>query len=78
MQSRIIKPLFLGILLLGLGGAAYAQYQMQHIHMWQKMNETYGQNTWGQRVVICTWKCTSDFNNPHMTQTQGSSWCPSP
>ena len=75
MKSKRLVGISLAAICLTLSAAAYAQY---HFHSWQKMNQTYGQNAYGGKVVICNWKCNSDYNNPHMTQTQGSSYCPMP
>ena len=74
MRDKRLKGALV-LICLATAGLAYAQ---QHFHVWQKMNETYGQDAFGNRVVICNWKCTSDYNNPHMTQTQGSGFCPTP
>ena len=49
-----------------------------HYHSWSKENETVGTNAWGQQVKICTWKCSTDWQNPHYTQTQGAAYCPQP
>ena len=69
-----MKKLLLIVLML-FAGQVLAQY---HVHLWTKQNETYGQDRWGNKVIVCSWKCTADYQNQHFTQTQGSSWCPRP
>lgn len=62
------------ILLLAVSGLASSS----HYHAWAKMNETQGTDGYGNQVTICSWKCISDYQNPHFTQTQGSGYCPMP
>mgnify|MGYP005863716189 FL=1 len=52
--------------------------QSAHYHSWYKVNETYGRDQFGVQVIICSWKCTADYANPHFTQTQGVGFCPHP
>jgi len=61
------------IALLFFSGLAFA-----HTHIWNKQNETYGQDAYGNSVVICSWKCSYQYNNQHFTQTQGFGYCPPP
>ena len=63
------------LLVLLISAAAYGQF---HSHIWQKQNETRGQDAYGNTVVICSWKCSYDYNNHHFTQTQGMGYCPMP
>ena len=49
-----------------------------HIHLWQKQSETIGQDGFGAPVRICSWVCTTDMNNPHVTTTAGPGMCPTP
>jgi hypothetical protein len=72
------RKLTVALVLICLATAGVAYGQMQHYHSWQKLNQTFGQDAFGNRVVICTWKCISDYNNPHTTQTQGPGFCPHP
>jgi len=67
----------LTILCLLVAGMANAQHGMM-THVWQKQNETRGQDAYGNPVVICSWVCRADWNNAHFTQTQGSGYCPMP
>lgn len=59
--------------MLALSGATFAHY-----HSWMKQNETRGKDAYGNDVVICTWVCSTDYQNRHMTQTQGFGYCPRP
>jgi len=49
-----------------------------HTHIWLKQNETVGVDTYGNSVIICSWKCTYDYRNHHYAQTQGFGYCPMP
>jgi len=61
------------MILLALSSVAYAHY-----HAWSKQNEQQGVDAYGNQVTICSWKCVSDIQHPHFTQTQGSGFCPTP
>ncbi len=71
-----MKKLILLGLLAFTCGAAYAQY---HVHAWQKQNEIRAVGAYGEKIKICSWKCT-DFTDGsvHYTQTQGQGFCPMP
>lgn len=62
-------------LMLAAAGAASAYHSS---HLWMKESVVYGEDGFGNRVQICTWKCTADYQNPHYAQTQGSGFCPMP
>lgn len=71
-----MSKLIFAALLLVMSATAFAD--QSHYHSWRKASEVKGKNAYGSDILVCTWECKSDYQNPHQTQTQGSSYCPRP
>ena len=72
-----MSKLIFAALLLVMSATAFAD-QSRHYHSWRKVSEVKGKNAYGSDILVCTWDCTSDYKNPHQTQTQGSGFCSRP
>jgi len=77
-----MKPILSVLAIIGVSltvVASNSSAQERHrYHSWVKQNEVNGTDGYGNKVKVCTYRCSVRYGEEHQTQTQGFGFCPYP